>query len=588
MTTSALAPGTGTAAQTDQPDETADAVTAHTLLNCLVREVSAPEHQVTVDHDHLLLRLPHRDLLLRVRLRRVSMIGAHRFQGPVQRLHDASWATVDWRELAGYVREELELRTGTANDEFLDQVADSHETIRATLHHRATLHQRPTRHHPAAPRHRARPASQPELSPDLYLASEQALVFGHRFHPTPKARSGDPADWLAYGPETGARIRLRHLAVRRELVREEGEPGELDALCPATDPECVMLPVHPWQFRLLHGHQGLRAAMAAGAVVDAGVGGPEWVPTASVRTLYQPEADTFLKFSLNVRITNCLRKNAGYELSGAVALNRLVQPVMTRLADRFPGCALLAEPGYRTVAAGGDTDLAEGLGVIVRSGLRPHLRPGVTPLLAAAIADEYPTSQAHVSHLLARGDGDLLAWWETYLGLLLPPVLAAYFEHGIVLEPHLQNVVVGVRADGMPAQMLFRDLEGTKLLPRHHERFLSTLPEDVRGPLTYDAERGWNRVAYCLLVNHVAELLGALADLRPALEPALWGLVRDRVDAYARGAGEPPRLRALLAGVPLPAKANLLLRWSRQADRHARYVPLPSPLGADFPREVMP
>ncbi|MER5790477.1 IucA/IucC family protein [Streptomyces sp. NPDC001980] len=576
MTTSALAPGTTTSARTEQPDETAGAVTAHTLLNCLVREVSAPEHQVTVDHDHLLLRLPHRDLLLRARLRRVSMIGAHRFQGPVQRLHDASWATVDWRELAGYVREELELRTGTANDEFLDQVADSHETIRATLHHRITLE------------HQARPAPQPDLCPDLYLASEQALVFGHRFHPTPKARSGDPADWLAYGPETGARIRLRHLAVRRELVREEGEPGELDGLCPTTDPEFVALPVHPWQFRLLRGHQGLCAAMAEGAVVDLGVSGPEWVPTASVRTLYQPDADTFLKFSLNVRITNCLRKNAGYELSGAVALNRLVQPVMTRLADRFPGCALLAEPGYRTVAAGGDTDLVEGFGVIVRSGLRPHLRPGVTPLLAAAIADEYPTSQAHVSHLLARGDGDPLAWWEAYLGLLLPPVLAAYFEHGIVLEPHLQNVVVGVRADGMPAQMLFRDLEGTKLLPRHHERFLSTLPEDVRGPLTYDAERGWNRVAYCLLVNHVAEVLGALADLRPALEPALWGLVRDRIDAYARSAGEPPRLRALLSGVPLPAKANLLLRWSRQADRHARYVPLPSPLGADFPREVTP
>src|SRR2546430_7358007 len=29
---------------------------------------------------------------------------------------------------------------------------------------------------------------------DLYLASEQSLVFGHRFHPMPKARTGDPAD----------------------------------------------------------------------------------------------------------------------------------------------------------------------------------------------------------------------------------------------------------------------------------------------------------------------------------------------------------------------------------------------------------
>ncbi|MEU9453056.1 IucA/IucC family protein [Streptomyces sp. NPDC048277] len=548
---------------------TADVVTAHTLLNCLIREVSAPEHQVTVDGDHLLLRLPRRGTLLRSRLRRVSLIGAHRFRGPVQRLDDDGWATVGWRELAGYIQDELELRTGVGNEEFVPQVADSRETMHTALEERAG------RAHTAP-------------HPDPYVASEQSLVFGHRFHPTPKARTGDPADWLAYGPETGARFRLRYLAVRRPLVREEGELQEMDALRPdpAADPGFAILPAHPWQFRLLQGNDRLREAMAAGDVVDTGVSGPELVPTASVRTLYDPGSDTFLKFSLNVRLTNCLRKHASYELSGAVALNRLLQPLFAGLTARFPGCALLAEPGYRTLDTG-DTALLEGLGVVVRSGLRRHLRPGVTPLLAAAVADEYPTGTAHVSHLLARGEGDVLAWWDAYLGLLLPPVLAAYFDHGVVLEPHLQNVVVGVTPDGMPAQMLFRDLEGTKLLPEHHRRTLDDLPDDVRGPLTYDPEHGWNRVAYCLLVNHTAEVLAALADLDPAREPALWGLVRDHLDAYARTAAEPPRLRALLSGVPLPAKANLLLRWSRKADRHATYVPLPSPLGADFPREVI-
>ncbi|MGW1894767.1 IucA/IucC family protein [Streptomyces sp. NPDC002004] len=549
----------------DQHARTADTVTAHTLLNCLIRELSAPEHQVTVDQDHLLIRLPRRDLLLRAALRRVSLIGSHRFLGPVQRLDEGAWATIDWRELAGHIQDELELRTDTANEEFLPQVTDSRDTIRTILEHRA----RRTPHR------------------DPYLASEQSLVFGHRFHPTPKARTGDPADWLAYGPETGTRFRLRHLAVRRSLVREEGDLSELDTLCPPGEPGYATLPVHPWQYRLLRSHHLLREAMDAGDVVDTGVHGPELAPTASVRTLYQPDADTFLKFSLNVRLTNCVRRHAHYELSGAVTLNSVVQPVFAVLADRFPGCGLLAEPGYRTLDTGGDTDLLEGFGVVVRSGLRPHLRPGVTPLLAAAVADEYPTSTAHVSHLLARGDGDVLSWWDTYLRLLVPPVLAAYFEHGVVLEPHLQNVVIGVNADGTPAQILLRDLEGTKLLPGHHRHTLAGLTDDVGAALTYDAERGWNRVAYCLLVNHVTELLSALADLGPAREPALWGLVRDHLDSYARTAAEPARLRALLSGVPLPAKANLLLRWNRQADRHATYVPLPSPLGADFPREVI-
>jgi len=42
------------------------------------------------------------------------------------------------------------------------------------------------------------------------------------------------------------------------------------------------------------------------------------------------------------------------------------------------------------------------------------------------------------------------------------------------------------------------------------------------------------------------------------------------------------RLRALLAGVPLPAKANLRTRWARDPDRQATYVSVPNPL-AELP-----
>ncbi len=122
-----------------------------------------------------------------------------------------------------------------------------------------------------------------------------------------------------------------------------------------------------------------------------------------MRTLY--DGDAFLKFSLNVRITNCLRKNASYELSGAVALTRLLAPALADLATRFPGSAVLREPAFRSLALPGadgrpDTELLEGFGVIVREGLSQRLLPGTTPLLAAAVADEYPTSPAHISRLL--------------------------------------------------------------------------------------------------------------------------------------------------------------------------------------------
>ncbi|KAA0929975.1 IucA/IucC family protein [Streptomyces apricus] len=564
-----------------------DTVVAHTLLNCLLREVSDPEHQSTLSGRHLLLRLPRRGVLLRVALRRTSVLGAHRFTGPVsERTADGGWREIGWHRLARYTQDELFLRTGVRNEEFLEQVGSSHRAIAASLTVRTT---RRTAQRTAQ---RPAPADTPATA---YLVSEQSLLFGHRFHPTPKARTGDADAWAAHAPETAAVFPLRHLAVREHLVAQESaEPGALDALDRlgrrggGPVPEGYrLLPAHPWQYAMLREHPVLRAALGRGDVLDLGPGGTPFAATASVRTLY--DGASFLKFSLNVRITNCWRKNAGYELAGAVALTRVLAPVLAELADRFPGSAVLREPAYRSLALPGpdgtpDREMLEGFGVIVREGLGRRLLPGTTPLLAAAVADEYPTGPAHVSRLLGgAGPRAALAWWAAYLRLLVPPVLAAYLDHGLVLEPHLQNVLVCVDGDGMPAQVLFRDLEGTKLVPGHHAETLASLPPEVAGPMTYDAQRGWDRVVYCLLVNHVAELLAALADLHPHIEAALWAEVRATLRAYADRYGCPPPLAALLAGVPLPAKANLLTRWARRADREAGYVRLPSPLGEGAP-----
>ncbi|MBY8884097.1 iron transporter [Streptomyces sp. PTM05] len=583
------APEVRTAPAADAALPTADVVVAHTLLNCLLREVSAPAHRTAVVGDHLHLRLPARDVLLRVALRRTSLLGAHRFTGPVAVRADDGWRPVGWRRLAEYVRDELDARTGVANEEFVAQVVSSHEGVTAGLAARHAAPRQapePATHH-AAPRQAPEPAADPRTA--RYLESERALLFGHRFHPTPKARSADRSAWRRYAPEAWARFPLRHLAVRADLVAGEcAEPGAdaaIDRLRPVPAGH-RLLPVHPWQFELLGETPLLRAAIARGEVLDLGTGGPSFAPTASVRTLHGDGG--FLKFSLNVRITNCLRKNASYELSGAVALTRLLGPALDDLTRRFPGTGMLREPAYRSLALPGpdgrpDTGLMEGFGVIVRDGLDAHLAPGVTPLLAAAVADEYPTSSAHVSRLPAASGGPdaALAWWSAYLRLLLPPVLAAWFDHGVVLEPHLQNVLIGVDATGLPRQVLFRDLEGAKLLASRHAAALAALPADVAGPMTYDARRGWDRVVYCLLVNNVAETLAALADQRPGLEAALWAEVRDVLRESADAHGRPPALRRLLAGEPLPAKANLLTRWRRSADRDAGYVRLPSPLAGD-------
>ena len=119
----------------------------------------------------------------------------------------------------GSSREELTLATGVSNDEFAAQVRGSHASITAILRARADpVRTGPARgHRPTGRRRSTRRIAR------RYLSSEQALVAGHRFHPAPKARSGEPGDWLPYAPEAGARFPLRFLAVRSEALDTDGD-----------------------------------------------------------------------------------------------------------------------------------------------------------------------------------------------------------------------------------------------------------------------------------------------------------------------------------------------------------------------------
>ncbi|WP_207400686.1 IucA/IucC family protein [Actinomadura roseirufa] len=513
--------------------------TSTALLNCLVREVCAPEHQLWPGDGRLVMRLPRAGVVLRAGLARPPA-ATYRLEPPFEEQREEEWVPASWERLASLVAGELELATGCPNPEFLTQVGDSNTALAAII--------------------AARSAPRPEDG--RYVASEQSLVAGHRFHPSPKARQGEPSDWLQYAPETRARLHPHWLAVRNDIVAEEGDTDAFTTLGgPAVPPGHKLLPVHPWQLSLLSDRPLLRHALANGLIIDLGPSETEALPTSSVRTVYLPDADMFCKFSLDVRITNCVRKNAWYELAGTIALNELLPPLFTTL-----GATLLSEPAYRSTTLA-DQRLYEGLGVILRQGVKAL--PG-TPLLAGALADPYSTFLTDLP-VLATPDG-ALAWWDAYVAHVAPPVLRAYLDHGVVLEPHLQNVLICVDGNGMPVHAAFRDLEGTKLTSGRWD--LGALPPRVAEALTYAPDHGWNRVLYCLVVNHLMEVAAAVADRHPCLDGALWPTARAHFVPY----GAHPQIRALLSGVPLPAKANLRTRWARTADRTATYVPTLNPL----------
>ncbi len=427
-----------------------------------------------------------------------------------------AWHRLTHAELVKLVAEELRRGTGLSNSELPGEMVDSRDAVAALLGARA----------------RATPPDDP------YLRSEQSLITGHPHHPAPKARGGGPVTgWLPYAPEAYARFPLVLLGVRADTVVEEGDTTALDALAEAP-PGYRLLPAHPWQLDLVGARPEIRDAFADGRLVRLGRTGCAVWPTAAVRTLYAPEADLFLKFSLDVRITNDVRRLWRHDL---LKLRRTDEAAANAFAAARGPAAWLSDRGYRTAGFA-----FEELAVLVRDGLAPHLLPGTTPLLAAALVEGFDGNP------LDRLD-DPRAWWAAYLRQVVPPVLDAFARHGVVLEAHLQNTLVAVDADGMPVQALFRDAEGVKLLP------------DV------SRAAGWERLVYCLVVNHLAELAALLAERRPGTDP--WPAVRRELARH-----DLPEVGELLASPTLPGKTNLLLRWTGADGADARYLPLPNPL----------
>lgn len=574
-----------------------------TLLNCYCREVAVPNGQLrvgppvgqndwpaaiamTLQREHgqvLQVDLPHiHDRLLTV-VGGAWLTGNYRYLSPVfHKAENKPWALLDWEALAALLLREMALQHDLPpNTELMAQIRNSVAVSTEVL---------------AVPV----PPTIPADPVAAYIDSEQSLTFGHPFHPTPKSRQGfSDDDLLRYSPEMRTRFPLAWFSVPCEDIAQQ---SLLETPCdqliagnaPAVPAGRVAVPVHPWQAGYLRAHPLVRDALAAGRMQDLGTQGADFFPTSSIRTLYQPGNPYFYKLSLNIRITNCVRKNAWYELESAMHVNRVLRPLLPELARLFPGLALMEEPAFLSVdLKDADVDsnrqVIEGFGLILRQSVDTLRAPDCVPLLAGSLFGNHYYGEARVRGLLAglaaqsgtHADAMTERWFSRYVEQLVHPVFHLFFSHGVIFEPHLQNVVLGLR-DGLPAQLFLRDFEGVKLTPsRHPAGSMPALSERAQASLWYDEDQGWNRVAYCLFVNNLCEVIAQLGAGRQAMTARLWSVVRHHLHTYQHrygNAASARRINGLLAGSPFPAKTNFSNRFFQRADRASTYVPVTNPI----------
>lgn len=551
------------------------------LLNCYLREYALPRDEASLNHRAqdlpmslrqansrcVSIRLPSGQLV--VRIDRASLLGrCHYTSAPYFKGNNHSWRPLDAQELASLLC--TPLSGADRVGEMLQQVANSLQITRTFLRH-------------------ARPANQ---ASDSLLVSEQHQLWGHALHPTPKSREGiSHDDLLACSPEVGAHFQLHWFKVDPSLIRHQGDDprSTLRQLSGRDD----AYPCHPWEVARILADPLVRRGQENRLIEYLGPLGQPMYPTSSVRTLYHPQLSYFMKFSMHVRLTNCVRKNAWYELDSAVALTRLLAPVMMELAKEQPGFMLMPEPSATSLdlSALGSLEQArevtECFGIVYRENLSPADRERYEPQVAMALFtwDQQGRSvcrqqvQRYADNAGLGVEQATLDWLNAYAEQMLGGVLYCLFGQGVVLEPHLQNTVIGFARDGLPARIWIRDLEGTKLVPEvwPAER-LGELDERTRKSVHYSAQKAWQRVAYCALVNNLGEAIFHLANGSAPLEQRLWARIGQLLHAQSARLDYPDELQELCAGAPLPSKENFMTRLLMRADREAGYTSLPNPL----------
>ncbi|MFS8064878.1 MAG: IucA/IucC family protein [Byssovorax sp.] len=547
---------------------------ASAFLNAFLREWTgwrvlaneAPHDRAGTRARHVIeIPLLSRGGALRVRAHRLSRTGRHRLVSPVHhRTRDGASREISFRELVPLLVNDVDIAGAIAPDQaqrFITRVLASARNIEAILDARAE----DIEHLFSAPLD--------------FLEAEQGLLTGHSVHPTPKSRDEfTDADARRYAPELGQGFQLRWYAVRRQcLLVGSVDPAlaetrihDLLAADPSLTAELrlrvpegyAVLPAHPWQAARWAATPSAQRALERGDLLDLGQAGALWSATSSLRTLYAPHAPWMLKFSTSVRLTNSLRTLRIPELERGLLLCAVLRTSLGgEYQRRYPRFRVLAEPMYLGLRAEDGAPMED---TIVAFRENPFLRGGDADVyVLATLLQDHPTrGTSRLAHHIAtlaeveqRAAAEVaLAWFSSFLGVVLEPIFIAQADYGVLVSAHQQNLVVRLE-NGYPDFVWFRDCQGTA----YSDLATQLFDGEVAGldASVFQGDRAYFLFSYSVVINTVFNVIASLVidDVgdEASLVDALRGFL---LELRARPLRDPGCLDYLLHSPRLWSKGN--------------------------------
>ncbi len=380
---------------------------------------------------------------------------------------------------------------------------------------------------------------------DPLIASEQAVVMGHPWHPMTKTRLGlKLRENLLHAPELCGRAQVTAVDIapgwwaRHEL--ESHRCHDLIARLFGHAPKgWLRVPVLALQQRRL---PRLLPDLWGSSIVPA----PQHChghSLLSLRTVEVGEQPQHLKLAMDVLTTSARRVVSPMSAQNGPVISRLLAAIQA--CDPQTRTTLAIQPDVATAGlCPQQSEAASMLAVIIRpdprdiSGTLPRA-DGPPPSLwvCAALGEVHPQfGTTFLERLVDQSSGaDTRArahnFLRAYVHALVPPLLRFCCTYGLALEAHLQNMMVAHR-NGDVLGFVIRDLGGIRISRARLQAAGYTVELAPGSFLEAADDREFlGKLIHTLLHAHLGSVIGWACDLCAADPGFAWSLVRDCIDA---------------------------------------------------------
>lgn len=378
-----------------------------------------------------------------------------------------------------------------------------------------------------------------------FLESEQILPVGHNLHPFTKSRMGfSEEEQKRYAPEFENGFQLDYFLIHKDCISEQSLSGisakEIFATLASVPEEYYfdniadyyIVPCHPWEAQYLMSTEEYPEMIGSGLVIHIGKLGEEFYATSSIRTLYSPQFNWMLKFSLHVLMTGSVRTNSLKDLRRGYASSVWWNERKALFEKNFPDFKLLSEPS--TLSVFFKEENIDSFNILVRE--NPFSSQDKVLLLARLCQDESTDDQNFTTiffknlaeTLQTSPEQTITIWFKRYTQLLLSPLNTLFKEFGMAPEVHQQNLLIQLNDELLPQTIYVRDGQGYLLKEGYKEKYKKSIEEcpEIEDLFIRD-ERLLDIISHHLLVSNFAALISSLGKTRLIKEQKLINILYD-------------------------------------------------------------